>query len=443
MTKQARRVLAAASAAPFLLLLPGCGAGGGNDASAVPVAETAGAAGPSTTAGPGADTGMGAAANPSGAAASPSGPAATATAVPRNPGGTVRVVGPGHPYRTPCQAIGAARAGDTVQIDARGNGGYDGDVCGWSTRGLMIVGFNGRARIDAAGRNSQGKATWVIAGSDTVVDNVELSGSTVPDGNGAAIRQEGAGLTVRHSYLHDNQNGILAGDNASSDIVVESTEFARNGAGDGYTHNMYINHVRSFTLRYSWSHDAKVGHLVKSRALVNDILYNRITGQGGSDSYEIDLPNGGRSRIIGNVIQQGAATQNPTIIAFGEEGASNPDSRLSVVNNTIVNDLGKGTAIAVGGSVGAGALVQNNILVGGGTLVTQSGASVAGNCTTADPRFAGRSRYDYHLGAGSPCVDRGTTPAAGVRPSAQYVHPLSHTGRAVKGSAIDAGAFER
>lgn len=77
--------------------------------------------------------------------------------------------------------------------------------------------------------------------------------------------------------LDDNQEGILAADNPSSNIVIDSSVFARNGAGDGFSHNIYINHVRSFTLRYSYSTDARVGHLVKSRALRNYIPYDRPT----------------------------------------------------------------------------------------------------------------------------------------------------------------------
>ena len=45
-------------------------------------------------------------------------------------------VGPGQQYLTPCSAIDAAVAGDTIQIDAAGN--YDGDVCGWTTNDLTI-----------------------------------------------------------------------------------------------------------------------------------------------------------------------------------------------------------------------------------------------------------------------------------------------------------------
>ena len=221
-------------------------------------------------------------------------------------------------------------------------------MCAWSTNHLTIVGVHGRAHLEAAGQSSEGKAIWVIAGNDTTIDNIEFSGARVPDQNGAGIRQEGANLLLEHCYFHDNQEGILAADNPTSSIVIDSSVFARNGAGDGYSHNIYINHVRSFTLRYSYSTDARVGHLVKSRALRNYILYDRLTGEHGTDSYELDLPNGGLSYVIGTVIEQGSNTQNPNMLAYGEEGDLNPDSHLYAVNDTFVNDLHHGDAIFVG-----------------------------------------------------------------------------------------------
>jgi hypothetical protein len=85
----------------------------------------------------------------------------------------------------------------------------------------------------------------------------------------------------------------------ASDIVVEHSEFERNGAGDGQSHNIYIGELRSFTLRYSYSHDANKSQLVKSRAVTNYILYNRIVDRpDGNANYEIDLSNGGVSYII-------------------------------------------------------------------------------------------------------------------------------------------------
>jgi Right handed beta helix region len=355
----------------------------------------------------------------------------------------VLAVGPGQRFARPCQAIAAARPGDEIRIDARGNSSYRGDVCAWSTNGLTIVGVHGRAHIAAAGRNSEGKAIWVIAGNDTKIENVEFSGATVPDRNGAGIRQEGANLTLEHCYFHNNQEGILAGDNPHSKIVIDSSVFAANGAGDGFSHNMYINHVRSFTLRYSYSTAARVGHLVKSRALRNYILYDRLTGERGSDSYELDLPNGGLSYVIGTVIQQGAATQNPNMLAYGEEGNLNPDSRLYAVNDTFVNDLHRGAAILLGAVVATPALAENDISVGSPTFVSPGHAVRRHDCLTADPRFLDPGRYDYRLRKSSPCAHAGRAPGSGggypLTPRFQYVALARHA-RRTDGGGI-AGAF--
>ena len=203
-------------------------------------------------------------------------------------------VGPGKLYAKPCAAIAAAAAGDTIEIDASGE--YAGDVCSWNTGRLTIRGVDGRAKIDAAGRSSLGKAIWVIRGSDTVIENIEFTGAAVPDKNGAGIRQEGRNLTVRNCYFHHNEDGILAGDSPGSHILVEYSEFAYNGAGDGYSHNLYINHVGCFTLQFCYSHHSKVGHLVKTRAAENYILYNRLSDEAdGAGSYEINVPNGGKT----------------------------------------------------------------------------------------------------------------------------------------------------
>jgi len=40
----------------------------------------------------------------------------------------------------------------------------------------------------------------------------------------------------------------------------------------------------------------------------------------GNASYEVDLPNGGRAYLIGNVDQQSPRSESDTIITYGEEG---------------------------------------------------------------------------------------------------------------------------
>jgi hypothetical protein len=351
-------------------------------------------------------------------------------------------VGPGQQYSTPCRAIAAATAGDTIQIEASGS--YKGDVCSWTINDLTIVGVNGRPKIDAAGQNAQGKAIWVISGNNTTIENIEFTGAIVPNNNGAAIRQEGANLTMRNCYLHGNQEGILTSNDPSSQILIENTEFAENGYSDGYSHNIYIGHIAQFTLRYSYSHDAISGHLVKSRASQNFILYNRLTGESGTSSYELDLPNGGRSYVIGNVIQQGPRTENSTIVAYGEEGTINPDSELYFVNNTVVNNRANGIFIRVG--VGAApVLVQNNIFNGPGLVIDQPSAHLSHNLSAA-ALFIDAGNYDYNLQSDSPARGFGANPGTvngySLRPIYQYLHPNCFEPRRTAGATIDAGAFE-
>ena len=353
-------------------------------------------------------------------------------------------VGPGQPYAKPCAAIAAAAANDTIRIDASGN--YAGDVCAWSKNGLTLIGVNGRPRIDAAGQHAQGKAIWVIAGADTVIDNIELSGATVPDGNGAGIRQEGRNLTIRNAYFHDNENGILTGALSGSTITIEYSEFANNGAGDGFTHNLYIGGIDRLIFRYNWSHGASIGHLLKSRARENYILYNRLTGEtGGTESYEINLPNGGLSYVIGNLVEQPPTSDNGAMLDYLSEGGANPDQRLFVINNTFVNNRGSGTFLQIAASTNMPAVVRNNIFYGGGVVTNQASAVLDQNLVATDPLFVNAAQYDYRLLPGSPAINAGATPGVGagmsLAPVAAYVHPVAGATRVVAGT-IDIGAYE-
>src|ERR1700733_2940314 len=228
-------------------------------------------------------------------------------------------VGPGKTYAKPCDAIAAAKAGDTIEVDA---GSYDGDHCEWSTDNLTVRGVGGRAKIDA-GLNqaniANDKGIFDIDAPNATIENFELSGAKSDPGsaNGAGIRHQGTNLTVRNCYFHYDDDGILGAPatDGTGEVLIESSEFANNGVGDGQSHNMYLNHYAKFTLRFSYSHGAKVGHLVKTRALENHILYNRLTDEAGTTaSYELTFPSAGLSYVIGNLIEQAATSQNSAII---------------------------------------------------------------------------------------------------------------------------------
>jgi hypothetical protein len=342
----------------------------------------------------------------------------------------------------PSAAAQIARDGDVIEIDA---GIYEGDAAVWRQHQLTIRGLGGRAHLRANRAHAEGKAIWVIKGNETTVEGVEFSGAKVPDQNGAGIRLEGAGLTVRDCYFHDNENGILAGANPASDIVVEHSEFAHNGFGDGQSHNLYIGNIRSFTLRFSYVHHALAGHNVKSRALRNHITYNRIMDEkDGRSSYAVEFPNGGLALVIGNVIQQGPATENPTIVSYGAEGLQHPVNELYFVNNTVVNDRpagGRFLFIRVGADV---ARIVNNVFSGRGDVLSGPG-ELRNNAAVAKSIFVDPTVFDYRLKDGEVAFGRGIDPGRAhgfeLRPAAEYAHKAGKRPRSNMGK-LDLGAFE-
>lgn len=355
-------------------------------------------------------------------------------------------VGPGQPYATPGAAAQAAQNGEVIEIAA---GEYLDDIVVWREDNLTLRGVGGRAHMRATRQiqytsgndRENGMGIWVLAGRNTRVENVEFSGASVPDENGAGIRANGPDLTVCNGYFHDNENGILGGE---GNVLVEYSEFARNGFGDGQSHNMYISGRTSrFTLRHSYTHHAKIGHNVKTRALENFILYNRIMDEvTGTSSYAVDIPDAGRSYLIGNLIQQGPETDNSTMVAYGAESGSNPAHELYVINNTFVNDRGSGTFLSVLG--GTTARIQNNIFEGGGQVLDGPG-TLTSNLVSDGPGFINQSAFDYRLTAGSAARDAGTTAGVGgaisLTPVYQYLHPTQREPRPVSGT-LDVGAYE-
>ena len=350
-------------------------------------------------------------------------------------------VGPGAKYGTPCEAFKDAQDGDTIEINASGS--YSGDVCRISANMLLIRGTYGKAKIDAANKSAEGKAIWIIGGNDTVIENIEFSGCRVRDKNGAGIRLEGKNLTVRDCYFHDNENGILSGENPESEILVEKSEFANNGYGDGYSHNIYIGNVQKFTMNFCYSHQSNGGQLVKSRAAENRILYNRLTDERGSN-YELDLPDGGLAYVIGNIFHQSPTATNSAIIAFGMENPV-PGSRIVVVNNTFVNDRHTGLFVQVDKRINTRSIIVNNIFAGPGQPCSQENALLLANYIGKEPGFKNPGNFDYSLKRSSPCIDGGADlENVGMKaliPKFEYIHRCGFKPRILHG-AVDIGAIE-
>ncbi|MBK7428902.1 MAG: T9SS type A sorting domain-containing protein [Saprospiraceae bacterium] len=359
-------------------------------------------------------------------------------------------VGPTKTYTSP-NALYLANTisdGDTIEIDA---GVYSGQatLANWSRNNLLIRGIGGKAHLQANGAYIAGKSIWITSGNNITIENIEFSGAKVPDKNGAGIRSEGIDLTIRHCYFHHNENGILTNSPNAGHILIEYSEFAYNGFGDGFSHNLYINHVDKLTFRYNYSHHAIIGHNLKSRANENHILYNRIMDEAtGNSSRLIDLSNGGLSIIISNLLMQGPQAENNNLVGYGLEGLSNSPSELYFVNNTLVN---KRTASCIFLQIKTGtavAQVINNIFAGTGTIIQGTTTQLSNNLERNNPTdlfFEDETGYDYRLKAESPAIDKGIEPgfvqSTNLSPEFVYLHPLNKVLRISEGS-IDIGAYE-
>lgn len=338
----------------FATTLAACGGGGGGGGSGAAPAPVAGTPSPTPP------------------------PAPVAGTLCDSASGRVLEVGPGKAYATPNAASRAAAPGDVIRISA---GDYRGAaaLATWSVSNLTICGTGGRARLFADGANQSGKGIWVVSGTNIAIDNLEFRGATVPDQNGAGIRAEHGGeLRIVNSGFYDNENGLLAAAGMST-ITIDRSEFARNGRGDGFTHNLYVNAIDRLTVRSSFFREARVGHNLKSRARETVIEHSYfMDGTAGTASYQADFPNGGRVVLRGNLLQKGPSAQNAHLISYGNEGLSNSTRTLELFHNTLVNTRSGGAWLFLPSGVTTVRLTAN-LLAGTGNQTLTTGGFASGS----------------------------------------------------------------
>lgn len=366
-------------------------------------------------------------------------------------------VGPTRTYTTPAAVSGLVDHGDTILIDAALYANHP--QVYFSKNNLFIQGIGGRPRLEAGAslaNNANGKAIFVISGSDCRVDNIEFANAVVPDNNGAGIRQEGCDLTVTHCYFNGNEMGILGGNLGVCTVRLEHNVFLNNGstANPGYQHNVYIGRIDSLIFRYNYSVNAIAeGHELKSRAANNIILYNYIGNLNTEDSRTVDLPNGGTVILVGNILEQGPISANSNIFGYGLEGMVNaPPHHVWIVNNTFLNNKSSGNFIQVANGTDT-LYLRNNILVGpktsgliqGTPMHLDSSHNLVSNEISA-AGFIGADTYDYHLQESSPAINQGELVNKYVghyslRADHEYIDTAQYIQRYQDG-VPDIGAFE-
>jgi hypothetical protein len=280
-------------------------------------------------------------------------------------------------FSTISAAMDASSSGDVLMIPA----GLYVEEFPLITHSLTLQGVGGMAHLQTPNpQPANDRAVLFVKGfqgADLTVRNLEISGAARPiwtNGAGILFESGNGKLTVVDSWLHHNENGILAGGGASATVEIIRSEFSFNGnptyAGTvSAAHNLYVNDVVSLTVTDSLFHSVRTHHELKSRAQSTTILNSRfVDGPDSQASYSIDLPNGGIARIEGNQIVKGPQAVNRHVIHFGGEAVPTwPGSRIDIVGNIIINQREAGaTALFnqsrdAGGAANPASMIDNTI----------------------------------------------------------------------------------
>jgi len=401
-------------------------------------------------------------------------------------------VGAGKTYTSPCKLFAAVmlQPGDVVLVDA---GTYT-DACqikqsGTAQSPIVMKGAPGpRPVFDATGLDLSGAGTVPRAifqftgASHWRVSHLELKNASGSGANGAAFRATAGSDddVVFDNSIHDNQDGLMS--DGAGTFTIADNEIFHNGAGDGQSHNMYLD---SDTVRIvgNYIHDSNGGQNVKLRVHYAEVLYNLIANAG---NYEMDLIQGppltdepnSNVVLIGNVVVRNpnAANDGQTIL-FGSDNPNQTgrNGNFYAIDNTFVMTASTNRLVrALAPAPGAKIIFYNDIIhatvagtnvsfdattaalfTGSNNWVTTGVTSPAGLTGTiggADPGFV--SATDFHLTASSPARDEGTSTLSYVD-GAGATHPGAPTSEfaALGGGAygtvnrlqdgtIDLGAFE-
>lgn len=352
-------------------------------------------------------------------------------------GATVWRVGPGGRYLRIADVATLAKDGDVVEIEA---GDYRGDVATWAQKRLTIRGVNGAARLFADGHTAEGKAIWVLRDGEFDIANIDFIGATAEDMNGAGIRLERGTLRLRHCLFWGNQMGLVTASiphAVGTRVEIEASEFAYSHVAGRWGHNLYVGAIDQLRVVGSYFHHAGRGHLLKSRAAVSEIVASRFTDEsGGRASYELDFPNGGLVRLVGNIVQQQPDTENGIMISVGEEGYTWPRTTVDLASNTLVNDHPYGGAFLRVAPGAQGVMAVSNLLVGSGRYLVKGLLAVANDQEADWQHLARPTRQDYRLRQRGGRFAYRTPVEAALIPRLQYVHgkgavPLQHPPDAV------------
>lgn len=284
-----------------------------------------------------------------------------------SPAARVWQVGPQAELKLPSNAARVAEAGDTVVIAP---GEYL-DCAVWNQDRLTIR--SSGPGVVLTDRTCQGKAIFVVNGTDVAISGITFTRARVGDGNGAGIRAQGGNLAVRDSRFVNNQAGILMAANPAASLTVADSRFEANGACDGgrCTASLMVGDIASLRIERSVFAAARGGMLVQSGAGHTEIRDSRLEdGPDGHAAALLEVTAPGSVAVVGNALQKGPGATGPAAIALRHGG--NAVGELRFRGNTLRNDTGAAAVFVLDWTSG-NPLLEANTIPAGDTAVSSQG----------------------------------------------------------------------
>ena len=364
---------------------------------------------------------------------------------------TTWLAGPAGSAMSVADAVLKAQDGDTIELLS---GEYSGGLV-IEQRKLTFRGMAGGKPpvIKGTGKPGSSKGLWTVRGGQVTVQNLEFRGARGADGSGAGIRQEGGDLSIERCIFFDNEHGIFSINDVKATLRIDASAFglAPKVVG-GLHHVLNVGRIAKLDITGSRFQQGFEGHLIRTRARENIISYNFIhDGVRGGASYEIDIANGGLATVVGNVIGQGADSQNPVLLAYGSEDRAWDKNVLLVAHNTFVNygwvpawvmrvfrdHLPADTEV----------IGVNNLVVGPGIFTIGASGFFDGNRNATWGMVRDIETYAFELPAGSIWRTSGIDPrkvkGRDLSPKAEFEWPVGTRALKPGGTSWAPGAYQR
>ena len=159
---------------------------------------------------------------------------------------TTLTVGPGQQFATIHEAVDAAAAGDTIDVQRPGN--LHQRLHLPSARSLTLQAVGGEVQMVETQTARNGKAMIVEGVPGRLRRDQRLRHQRrqrCPTATARRSATRAATLSLSNDYFHNNQEGLLGAPDPNGSSRIDHSEFAFNGDGSGFTHNLYVGAIDS------------------------------------------------------------------------------------------------------------------------------------------------------------------------------------------------------